>query len=238
MDRTFNAGGQTLEVRRRWAINGQLHGDDSAAVITAKRNLEIAYARQFKDLVLWLDDDVTIHDALRNTGSTTGVRVISGPNWPTGKGAEGGTYLTYSIIVEAAYEWYQPANPQGAGSSGDAHESSDPARLESWTETITTSGGGPRYGMVEVVDGPPVRQKLNGTTVTRIVQSGSAKARRSKPIAPGPIEPAWENEAERSVSETSPTGVGQQSTGYQTSWTYVMEGPGIGGGAEPNPWPL
>jgi hypothetical protein len=232
--RTWNRANQLIDVRHQWAINGQLHGDDSAAIITARRALEAAYAIPFLDLVLLLDDGTTVHDALRNKGSTTGVRCISGPDFPIGKGAEGGHYLTYAIVMEAAYEWDTAANPGGPNGS---HESTDPQRLESFTETVSVSGGGPRYAIVEVVDGPPVRQKINSRTKIRVVQSGQAVGRKMYPTPPGPLYPDWENRAERQVSQTSPAGVGQQMTGYQTSWTYVFEGPDIGGG-KPNPWPL
>lgn len=227
MTRTWNDAHQLIDLRRRWEISGQLHGNTSAEIITAKAALEAAYAIPYQDLILYLDDGSTIHDSLLNRGSSTGVKIIAGPDYPVDRGAEGGTFLTYAIVAEAAYEFNQP---QAGGGS-------DPDRLESWTETIAVSGGGPRYAMVEVVDGPPVRQLIVGQTKTRIMQSGQAVGRRRHPSPPTPALPDWENPAERQITQVSPGQEGQQATGYTTTWSYVFEGPGLGA-PEPNPWPL
>jgi len=226
VSRTLNARQQTLAVVRRWQISGKLQASDETSVTAAKLAMEIGYSRPFQDLVLYQSDLATIHDSLLNRGSTTGVRVIAGPDFPTGRGAEGVTFLSYQIVVEANYEFSRDKVP----------ESGDPNRLESWTETITEAGGGARYAVVEVVEGPPVRQLLNQQTKKRVTQSGSAVGRLTWPQFPGPAYPNFENPAERQLSQATPQMMGQINTGFAISWTYVMEGPGLGG-TPPNLWP-
>lgn len=235
--RDLNVAGQTLTVRRRWDVRGQLQAADSVAVTRAKVLLEAAYSRQFLPAVLYLNDGRTVHDALTNRGSTTGVRVVAGPDFPVGRGAEGSTFLTYSLALEVAFEFSAPANADGSGGGGQ--DATDPNRLESWTETISVTGGGPRYAIVEVVSGAPVRQLLNEQTKVRVVQRGQAKGFRQYLAPPGPLFPAAENAAERVVEQSSPerpSAVGQP-TGYPVSWTYVMEG-AVLGAPDPNPWPF
>lgn len=237
MSRQFNAASQLLSVTRRWDITGKLIGDDSAAIITAKKALERAYATQFQDMYLYLSDGTTVHDGLVNTGSISGVQILSGPTYPNGTGAEGGTFLTYALSAQVVYDFdWSGVGGVGTGGGGGQNQPGDPGRLETFTETITITGGGPRYVWVEVVQGDPVRQLVNTNTKCRVVQSGQATGRRQYPNPPTPVFADSENPAERVISQSSPEGAGQQSTGWKTSWTYVMEGPGIGG-IPPGAWP-
>jgi hypothetical protein len=226
MSRELNAAAQTLTLTRRWEVNGQLQAANAAAVTAAAAALAAAYALPFRDLVLYQSDGTTVHDEMLNAGSKTGVVILSGPDFPTGRGAEGGTYLSYSLVASATYSFSRSGSP------------TDPQRLQQWQETVTESGGGPRWAVVEVVEGDPVRQMLNSVTKVRVVQQGSATGYGGYPSPPAPLYPDWENEAERQVGRQTPQQPGpQQPTGYPISWTYVFEGPGIGG-SEPNAWPF
>jgi hypothetical protein len=206
IDRELGPGGDTLKIRRSWNINGKLQANDYLSLQVAKSALETAYSQQYFDLVLFHNDG-TIHDSLLNAGSTSGVRITSGPNYPTGEGAEGGTFLSFQIAAEATYE--------------AASQNSD--LLESFTETVSESGGGPRYAVVETVDGDSVRQLLNRKTKFRYTQSGQAVGRYGYPPVPPPIWPGWENVADRSITRVGPRREGRTLTGYQVSWSYVFE---------------
>src|SRR5262249_10550652 len=113
--RILNAAEQVLKLTARWQINGQLQGADAAAITTAKNALEVAYAKQYQDLILYQNDGSTIHDAIFNRGSTTGVVIVQGPDFPIGRGAEGGTFLSYSIVAEASYEVSASPAQNGTG---------------------------------------------------------------------------------------------------------------------------
>lgn len=235
LTREYSAASEVLAVRRVWTINGRLEAANAAALVVAKKALEAAYSRPYQDFTLYFADG-TLHDALKNQGSTTGVLITRGPAYPVGRGAEGGTFLSYTIIATASYELTETANPGGGGGTPANGEGTAPNRIESWSETVTQSGGGPRYAVIETIDGISVRQKTNQRTKVRITQQGQATGRKIYPIPPAPLYPNFLNPAETSVSQVSPRQEGQGATGYTTTWSYVMEGPDIGG-AEPNKQP-
>lgn len=216
LDREIGPGGDTLKVRRSWQINGQLQANDYVSLQAAKAVLEAAYAVPYPDLYLWHNDGVTLHDSILNAGSTTGVRITSGPNYPTGQGAQGGTFLDYTIMAEASFE---------ATTNADF--------LESFQETLTEAGGTRRIIVVETVDGDPVPQLLNAKTKYRYTQSGSAVGRFGYPPSPNPLWPEWLTD--RNIVRVSPRREGRNLVGYAINWTYTYESPGPLPG-NPNIW--
>jgi hypothetical protein len=209
LDREIGPGGEIIKIRRSWQISGQLQAADYLTLQVAKAVLEAAYAQPYPDMILWHNDQATVHDSILNAGSTSGVRVISGPNYPTGKGAQGGTFIDYTVSVEATYE-AAVANTE---------------LLESFQETVSESGGGRRIVVVDTVDDDPVPQLLNRRTKYKYTQSGQAVGRFGYPPPPPPNWPGWENEAERSITRVGPRREGRNLTGYSVSWSYVFESP-------------
>lgn len=209
LDREIGPGGETIKIRRSWQISGQLQANDYLSLQIAKAVLEAAYSQPYPDLILWHNDGVTVHDSILNAGSTSGVRITNGPSYPTGKGAEGGTFRSYTITAEATYE--------AAAANAEL--------LESFQETVSRSGGGRRRVVIDTVDDAPVAQLLNRRTKYKATQSGQAVGRYGYPPIPPPIWPGEENEAERSITSVGPRREGRNLTGYSVSWSYVFESP-------------
>lgn len=230
--RVLNARQFSVRIVRTWDVKGTLQADDARDLITKKNRLERAYWVPYQDLVLLLDDG-TVHDSLRNAGSTTGV-VPQGPDFPTGEGAEGGTYLTYALSAEAAFE-FEPGGQTVGGAPFEAQQAQQV--LEEWVETLTETGGGPRYVVVDTVGGDPVRQLLNRKTKYRYTQVGQATGRYGFPTPPGPKWPEWENAAERSVTNSGPVREGIRLVKYTTSWSYQFEST-TSLSAPPSPWTI
>ncbi len=217
--RELGPGGDTLTVRRQWQITGTLQAADHVSLQAAKNVLEAAYAVPYPDVYLWHESGL-LHDSILNAGSTSGVIITSGPDYPNGTGAEGGTFLTFSASVMASYE--------AAVANTDL--------LESFTEAVSTVGtGGRRFIVVETVDDECVPQILNRKTKCRATQSGTAVGRYGYPPVPPPLWPEWELEDQRTVTPTAPRREGRTLAGYAVSWSYSYESPAPLRGL-PNVW--
>lgn len=225
--RKLNPNQFSTRVTRTWDVEGQLHADTATLLIAAREALQAAYYVPYRDAYLYLSDGTTVHDYLVNQGSSTGV-VPQGPDYPNGDGAEGGTFLTFTLSLEASLEF----TPDGPGTfSGEGG-----ASLMEFSETISESGGGPRYALIEVIDGPPVRQKLVDRTKYVYTQQGSATGRYGFPTPPGPIAPQWLVGGPQ-VQRTGPIREGIVNTKYTTAWSYTFESPDALSGT-PTPWEI
>lgn len=209
--RTRNEAQQSIEEKVVWTITGQVHGTDQATTTAAVRALESAYAQDYIDLVLYLDDGSTIAHQLRNAGSTSGVLITQPPSFPVGQGAENSTFRTYTITAEASYA----LEPQG---------DSNDEQLLTFTETVQISGGGPVYAWFEGTTGAPERQKVRERSLCRVSQSGQATAKRGYPRIPSPIFPEWLI-ADPVFGYTSPQLRGTTFENYGVSWQYEFAAP-------------
>ncbi len=207
--RVLNDAEQSIETRTVWSIQGQLHADSQAELITAIALLEAAYAVDYYDLVL-LDNSGNVAHALRNAGSTTGVRITQPPSYPDGRGAEFSTYRTYTIVAEASYR-IVPPDGQSA--------------LVSFSETVSIRGGGPVYAMVETVEGPAERQRIRNFSACRATQSGQAVGLFDYPPVPAPLFPDFLTE-DPVISRTGPDKTGPNTLeNYKVSWEYQFASP-------------
>lgn len=214
------AGGQ-YAVRKTWNIDGILHADSTAEVVTAFTAMERAYSVWYQDLVLIDDAGSTIHE-LRNSGSMTGVKITRPPSCPRGSGAELSTYRSYSITATADYPPSGVTNP-----------------LRSFTETLSFQGGGPERTVVECVNVPPQEQLLKLFTACRAIQSGSAVGLFSYPLIPAPIFPGKERvrgNPPGNPQKGSPKYRNGQYVDWPISWSYefISGTPLVG---NPNQWP-
>lgn len=210
--------GQRYGQRITWAIDGRLIADDTAAVVTAKRQLESAYDRDGQDFT-FTDSNGTVAHSMQSAGSLSGVVIDEPPSFPDGTGAQLSTYLDYRIVAHCDYGFTAGENP-----------------LKSFTETLSFAGGGPRRAVVECTNALPQEQVLSLATAYRCTQSGAAVGLLAYPPIPGPIFPGKEEVAGSDRSFGSPRYVNGVYTDWPVSWSYlfISATPLIG---RPNVWP-
>lgn len=198
--------------KETWKIRGILQAADASALSTAISALEAAYAVDGGNLSL----SGTPH-SLASNDCYGGTVVTAGPNYPNSKGGEGSTWRTYEIEV-----------------SGEVQD--DDWTFDSWTETISFSGGGPQWVMIPTRKGPPRRQQVSEQTPYRASQSGQCVSRRGYASPPPPLWPQHEHTDERNVSRTLPEFKAKDPQNYTTSWSYSFESAAPLGGV-PTPPP-
>jgi hypothetical protein len=133
-----------------------------------------------QDLVLFADDGVTAAVRLTNGGSTTGVRILNGPNYPVnGRGSpEFVNRRTVQFTAQASY-------PLIVGAS----------ILLDFVESVGTSGGGAVNDfMLPVNDFPPIPVQTYRQTPYRAFQRGYAVVSATNPAAyASPPAPIFQN---------------------------------------------
>lgn len=204
--------------RHVWQITATITGSSAATVDTAVREMQSAYSVQGGDLLLLLPDGTPSTHQLLNASCHGGTRVMGG-SFPDGRGAEGVTYRTVQVTVEGDV----PLSTANLAS-----------QLMSFSESVQTSGGGPRFGHLESVTGRPQKQRLRRFTTVRAVQSGQAVGLYAYPTVPTPIWPGQQVE-QAQIRRQTPKRVGSDQIEYPVTWSYRFESsfPLIG---TPNVW--
>lgn len=200
----FSEDGLPKTRRDRWDIEGRYHADSQAALISGLSTLVTAYSTHGKDLYLKYDDGTTLHYLL-TADCVGGTKVVAGPSFPEGRGAEASTYRTYAISVE-----------------GEVELDESPGIIQ-WQETISWYGGGPMYTFLQVLNGLPQKQLVAQSTPYEAEQSGSAIGYGGYPSPPNPI---WYSELEMNPRITRGTprrkgrGGNVQFVEFPISWSY------------------
>ncbi len=208
----LNKANAIEQLTKTWDLSGFLTSDTQAALNTEITNLDNAYATGGKDLILFFDDGSTRSShQLINSESLGGTRILAGPSYPEGRGAEYTTFRRFSIQVAADFL------PSGAFR----------AKFLDFQEQLTFTGGGPKFIMLGAINGPPQRQRVAEATAFKLVQSGSQIGQTRRFPANPPLFPQDEHIDQRNMVEGGPrrNGAGQNVafTEFSTSWQYNFE---------------
>jgi hypothetical protein len=193
-----------------WHIRGVLQAASQAALTAALGALEAAYAVDGNTLAFFEDDGTTeTAHKLDSATAIGGVRVVAGPSYPAGSGAEYSTFRTYTVTVEAEYplddEIEQPV---------------------AWTETLLFGGGGPRFVMLHTLTGTPVKQEVAENTPYWCLQTGSARGLLSYPAPPEPLFPGDEHVDRRRIAFRTPEILEGVPKDFVVEWSYSFEATG------------
>lgn len=186
-----------------WTIEGWLHGDDKAEVTAAIHAMESAYSVNGYDLGLYEPNGTATAHVMISAAARGGVRILN-LDYPDGQGAEYTTYRKYRITAEAEF----PTGQKG---------------IKSFTETLTLSGGGPRFLFLQTLSGLPQKQLVAQSTPYRATQQGSAKSDDDYPNIPPPIFPQHEHIDRRNLSRQSPKWRMGSKSDYVSTWAYEFE---------------
>ena len=186
-----------------WTIEGWIHGDDVSEVTAALLEMESAYSVNGYDLCLYQPNGTATAHILQTARARGGVRITS-LEYPDGQGAEYTTYRKYRIVAEAEF----PTGQKG---------------IKSFNETLTLSGGGPRFLFLQTLRGLPQKQLVAQSTPYRATQQGSAISDDGYPNIPSPLFPQHEHVDRRTLSRQSPKWRMGSLSNYGASWAYEFE---------------
>lgn len=199
--------GIVYAVRERWNINGRLHANDLPGINAAVESLYEAYSHDRQDIEL-----VGSSHVMRSHDTINGTRVAMPPSFPKGNGAENSTFRSYTLAVEGEFAF-----------SGDGI-------LLSWAETLSFRGvGGPKWGLLETLNGQWPLQQFTDMSAMFCTQRGSAiiapaSAQRNDYgeywLPPYPIFPQWEHSDKRDISFEQPADLYGKRV---THWSYDFE---------------
>lgn len=206
----FNEGGQQFAETHRWAITGLLinSGADSYAFTTQINALISAFSTNNKDLFLLQNDGVTqtAHSIL--TANTIGGTRVVEKTFPDAKGGAYVTNYVWGVVVEADIL---------TGYTG----------LQSFFERVQWVGGGPKFVMLQTLNGPSQKQWVQDQTPYKAMQTGRAIGFTSYPVPPSPLWPYALHQDESPFEMSSPKRTGPPGnatyTDWEISWTYNHE---------------
>lgn len=203
----LNSGGVPVAHAVTWSIQGMLLGSGQADLDAQIEAFITAYARQNEDVVLLLSDGVTeSQHTLKVRDTRGGVYVTQGPDFPKGDGPEYATRRSFAVQISAEVP---------------VEEST--SALLSFTETLSTSGGGPRYAHIETALGFPIKQQLRRATTYLATQSGTATGYALYPSVPPPIFGTANLAQSPRITRRSPEWVGNTVRNFTVSWQYQFE---------------
>lgn len=208
----LNEAGLLYGFRETWAVTGFVQ-QPSQDLVTAQCTLmERAYAADFQNVAL-VANDGTVARSLPGRTALGGVKVLSLSYPENGLNtAEWSTYRSYQLRLECTY-------PAG-GLAG-------PLTLLSFTESLSFTGGGPRFVHLQPLVGLPQRQQVAQATPYRVTQRGRAVGLYAYPVAPPPIWPVAEHLDQRTIEPETPKRSGDVLAStyaeFPLSWSYFFE---------------
>lgn len=202
----FNSASQQLSRITQLRVEGYLSASGQAALTSAQQALQVALTVPFPDIIFYQDDGTTESaTVLKNEGSTSGVRIIDGPNFRGEQGAEYSTFRKFDFTAEAEYQ-VGPSN-----------------RLTSYHEQVELSGGGPMYIVAPAKRGGAQRQRLYEFTPYRVVQRGEAYGYLEYPPDPVILFPDRLREAPQ-ITPIAPRRVGPVAyEEWGKAWNIMYE---------------
>lgn len=207
----LDASGVPFKMTKFWDLQGMLQAADQASLIQAMRALETAYSVHGQAAQLLLDDGSTVYQALPSIGSIGGVIITEPVSYPRYDGAEGSTYVTYRVGLRAEYQ----IDPAGG------------LIALRWEEVLTITGGGPRFVIIEVRNGPPQKQMVSQATPYRATQTGQGTGWLQYPPFPSPIWAADEDVPNRQLTRMLPTTRGGSGSSniveYPIAWSFQYQ---------------
>lgn len=203
-EKTYAETGQQTGYREAWSIRGVLQADNVSVLTSDLTALEAAYSVNGRNLILYQDDGATptVH-AIASAGTASGVRITKFA-YPIGDNTEYVTSRTYEIEAEAQIIQTN-------------------AEFDTWNETITVRGGGPRFVYLQTLLGQPQKQIVAQSTPYFATQFGTAVGLLRYPTFPSSLFPQHEHLDQRVQSKISPEVNPNTPTRYQIQWNYEFE---------------
>lgn len=209
--------GRRHMARTSWLINGKLLGSSIQDIQSQLELLQLAYATEPASAVM-LDNNGNFTQWIVDSSQTVGGVIVTNPvSHEMLKGAEGVTYLKYSVGITWDVLW---AGPQDV--------------LE-WTESLdfTDNIGAPLQVERYPLNAPPIIQNVSAGSLFFCTQAGQMRQ-----AWPNPQPPAYTFPGQlRGVQDSNGNGMlptiavrgSPISYGCRWSWKYISSYPFVGG---------
>lgn len=196
---------RVMGTRLRWNVNGTLLADSASEMAIKVGQLTDAYSRNVSYCGYRFSNNAKVDSFwLDASQSLTGIRVLSGPTFPSMAETQHVTRYDYQISLMAEFR-----DPYAVD-------------LKEWSDSVTFSGGGPRFAMLEPLYGLPVKVLAKQNTVFRAQQSGRAVGWTSRPSQAPPVWPGALMEAPR-IRLIAPRSEEGTLVDWGVEWTYEFE---------------
>lgn len=199
-----DAAGSIIGRMHRWMIRGTLMADGVASIDLAVQNLLGAYNTPVAYCGMYDTELGPIKSFwLQSNQCIGGIKVMSGPTFPTGAETQHVTQLDYTITLEATVPYVSDG-------------------VRDFQEQLAFSGGGPIYTHLEPLYGLPVKVLAKQNTVYRASQRGRSTGWLSYPAAPPPVWPSALVRAPQ-VNLINPRMDNGTLVDWTIEWDYVFE---------------
>lgn len=206
---TFQRAGQTYRAEIRGALQVPSSVDESAApayLVDLITRLKNAFAIDGQDFVVTNSDGAVI-DAIYTADIVGGLRVLEGPSFNEVGPGELVRKRSFRIVLGGERALFGEAGGGGV------------PVFVSYNSSLSMDGtGGPRFVLLETMEGKPIKQIVNRNTICRATQQGRAVQRYSQPSYPAPLFPDREQVSARNITFARP-----DSDSYEVSWSYQFE---------------
>lgn len=203
-------------------IDFEIVRDGQAAIQARFDQIAAAFNRNGKDVGFYLDSGVPSRIFIKNSDTTSGVKITQLPSIEADDGADYATHLKGSCGFMAEY---YPAT-LGLPSGGQTGQN---GQTTGYRETVSVRGtGGPRVA-IDVTDrGLPKRFILADRTPVFAQQSGSLEVLSESPYYPAPNPPLWPALVDPEQTEVTRDLAPSDDGSYRSSvsWTYQFQSPG------------
>ncbi len=201
-------------------VSGMLTGSSVADIDAKVESIKAAYAIDGQDFII-RSGSLVLDVSLISSQAEGGTRVIQRPSFPNNKGGAYTTFLPYALTIEAELPIDDPITS-----------------IKSWRESVSFTGGGPLFGMLETRVGRPQPQLLTRHTIYRAVQEGQAVGNYVRPSAALPLFPSAQIKMPNITKiSATPVGLGNSTVFINPGirWRYEFESatPLV---ANPNNW--
>lgn len=168
------------------------------------RSLKAGYSRSDQNWLV-LSDGEPLDISIYASSAISGVTIENGVTFPNNRGAVYVTHLPYEITLTA-----------------DVAIIDQFRALRSFEESLSFSGGGPRFLHIETATGLPVKQLGRRFTIYKATQAGTAVGLYRRPLMPRPI---WPNDLITLPDYSIDSGRlrGDTLTDLTTTWNYRYE---------------
>jgi hypothetical protein len=212
-------------IEETWGIRGLLQAPTPLLLNASIALMQAAYRVNYQSVGLFFDGGLPTTHAMPGLTPIGGVMVVQQPSFPEGGGGEFSTYRNYHITLRGRYNFPEFLK-----------------NVLTWRESLSLSGGGPRFVMLQPLSGPPIKQFTADATPYVAVQEGQATGLIKYPTPPSPLFPGDEHRDRRRITPITPERVGLPPQinywQYGVSWHYEFESDGILQGVPDPGWDL
>jgi len=209
----YDSRGRPDKQNQTWQINAYLQASTQAEITTAINTLVSALSTADGTLTLYINNGTT-----KSSHELTNCH-LQNVDYPEGTGSEYANHRTVNLTVNGY---------------ADITKDDD---IVSFQESLSLSGGGSRFILLETLNGTPKKFTQKQKTIYRATQQGSAVGKTDYPTISAAMFPGQEVEENPRVSKNHTYNeMGEER--YSISWSYEFASATEFANTSPSKWAL